>query len=362
VDGSAGLSVLDDADAIGAGDPSGALRAIAGWPSQVADALEAVAAADLEHASPTSVLFCGMGGSAVGGDVLAAVARDHGRAPVVVQRSYGAPAWCGPDTFVIASSYSGETVETLDAFRAARDQGARGIAVTSGGTLAQEARRAGWPVIGPDAGLMPRYALGWLVTAPVAAAVRARLLDLPGGWADGLAAHLADGVRRWGPEAIAQDNVAKSLAHELVGALPVVWGGDGVSAAAAYRWKTELNENAKVPAVAASLPELDHNEIVAWAPEGAQGRPVPKRVLVLLREAGESERIAARFDSTAAEVSASFDLVYTATGHGPQPLGPFFELALLGGFVSVYLAILRGVDPTPIESISRLRAALAHLG
>lgn len=353
------LSLLDDNAAVRAADPSGALDAIGGWPSQITRALEENLALHLGGGLPRSVLFCGMGGSAVAGDVVAAIARSRGRIPFVVHRGYGVPAWCGPDTFVVASSYSGETAETLDAFRAARDADAHGIAITSGGTLAAEAAEAGWWVSSLPGGLMPRYALGALVTVPVIVCAGLNLIEVPVGWSDGLADHVAEGVQRWGPEAITQDNVAKSLAHELDGTLPVIWGGDGMSGVAAYRWKTELNENAKVPAAWAALPELDHNEVVAWAREGSAGRPIDRRALVLLREDGEDARIAARFVATAKEVSGSFGLVYTARGHGPPPLGPFLDLALLGAFVSVYLAIVRGVDPTPIDAITRLRRELA---
>ncbi len=356
------LSLLDQPEAVAERDPGRSLDAVASLPAHVREAAAAGAAAgarlpgtdDIDH-----VVVCGMGGSAVGGDVLAALARAAGPVPVVVHRGYGAPAHVGPRTLVVASSYSGGTEETLDAFRAARDRGATGLAITIGGRLGDEASAAGWEVIAPTDGLMPRFALGWMTAAPAAALEAAGLLRPAVGWADGAPVALGRRVSAWGPGAPTDANPAKGLAHALLGASPVIWGAEGASGVAAVRWKNDLNENAKVAAHAAVLPELDHNEIVGLAAEGRQGRPTSRSVLVCLRESVEDERVGARFVASTREVAASFELVWEARGEGDDALVRFLDLALLGGFVSVYLALLRGVDPVPIEAIARLKSALA---
>lgn len=356
------LSLLDDRRELSVRDPGGALDAVASLPAQVREAAAAGTEAGAGLPGPGDVdhvVVCGMGGSAVGGDVLAALARAAGPVPVVVHRGYGAPAHTGPRTLVVASSYSGQTEETLDAFRAARDRGATGLAIAVGGRLAEEASAAGWQVITPRAGLMPRFALGWMTAAPAAALEAAGLLRPAVGWADGTPVALERRARSWGPDAPTDANPAKGLAHALLGAYPVIWGAEGASGVAAVRWKNDLNENAKMAAHAAVLPELDHNEIVGLAAEGREGRPAVRAVLVCLRESVEDERVGARFVASTREVAASFELVWEARGEGDDALARFLDLALLGGFVSVYLALLRGVDPVPIEAIARLKSALA---
>lgn len=357
------LSVLDDPEGRAERDPSGALDAVASLPEQVRGAGRTVPDLDL-HGLPSperisSVLFCGMGGSGIGGGAVGAAATVSGRVPAVAHRSYGLPAWCGPGCLVVVSSYSGGTDETLDAFRAAVGTGLRGIAVTSGGTLADEADRAGWVVARVASGLMPRYAVGWMTAVPALVLARLGLLSLPHGWTENAARLLDRRVAEWGPGTPRSENPAKALAHDLDGALPVIWGGDGASGVAALRWACDLNENAKTPAHAASLPEGDHNEIVAWAREGAEGRPAGRRVLVWLRTSEEHPGVAARFPATSEEVGESFDVVREVEARGADPLARFLDLTLLGGFVSVYLAVLRGVDPAPVPSIQRLKD---HLG
>lgn len=309
------------------------------------------------------VVVCGMGGSGVGGDVLAACAHAGGRVPVLVHKGYGVPACAGERTLVVAASYSGETEETVDAVRAAVARGARGIALTCGGSVAGEARRAGWPVveIAPGA-VKPRFALGWMSVLPAAVCERAGLVDLAGGWHERLPERLAQRAGSVGPKRPAEDNPAKALAGELAGAVPIVWGGDGGTPAAAVRWKNDLNENAKVPAHAVALPEVNHNEIVGWGEEGREGRPAFPRALVCLRGAAEDRRLRARLSATLEEVAPDFPVTHEVRAEGAGPLEEFCDLALLGGFTSVYLAILRGVDPVSIAAIDRLKATLAEAG
>lgn len=357
------LSILDDPGVRAERDPSGALGAVASLPEQVRGAERTTAELDLgglpDPERISAVLFCGMGGSGIGGDAVGAAATTSGRVPAAAHHSYGLPAWCSPTSLIVASSYSGGTEETLDAFRAAADTGSRGVAVTSGGALADEADRAGWVVARVASGLMPRYAVGWMTGVPALVLSRLGLLSLSEGWAEDAARLLDQRVVEWGPESPCPENTAKAVAHDLDGALPVIWGGDGTSAVAAVRWACDLNENAKTPAHAARLPEGDHNEIVAWAREGEDGRPPGKRALVWLRTPGEHPAVAARFPATAEEVRRSFDAVREVEAQGTDPLACFLELALLSGFVSVYLALLREVDPVPVPSIQRLKD---HLG
>jgi glucose/mannose-6-phosphate isomerase len=352
---------LDSPATLAKGDPGGALAALVSLPDQIRGGIAAAEAIDLSRLprAPTSVLACGMGGSGVAADVLAAASRLSGTVPVFVHKTYGIPEWCGSDTFVIASSFSGDTEEVLDALKSAVAVWSKGMAVTSGGSLAGEAEDAGWVVAPIDAkGIWPRFALGWLLALPAAILDRLDLVSNASIRNDTLAESLAERCEQWGPRSATSTNDAKRIASALLDTEPVLWGGDGGAGVAAVRWKNDINENAKMFAHAAVVPEVDHNEIVGLAREGAEGRPRVRRVLICLSDVDEDPRISARLHWTAREVEDAFDEVLTVNGRGTDTVSRFLDLALLGGFVSVYLAILRGVDPTPIDAIGRLKSAL----
>jgi glucose/mannose-6-phosphate isomerase len=134
----------------------------------------------------------------------------------------------------------------------------------------------------------------------------------------------------------------------------VIWGAAGIAAVAAARWKAEWNENAKLPAFASALPELDHNEVVGWS----EGRGEPF-FLVALRHAGENPEIAARFPLSIEIARSSGMEVEEVWAGGDSALARLLELVLRGDLASTYVAIARGVDPSPIEAIARLKQALA---
>ncbi|HVL81791.1 MAG TPA: SIS domain-containing protein, partial [Actinomycetota bacterium] len=273
--------------------------------------------------------------------------------------SYGVPAWCGRETHVVVSSYSGSTAETLSALRAAVESGASGCAVASGGPLLEEAEGAGWATLRVPGGAMPRYAIGHLTVGallPLGAGPHHFVDRLDVGASVG---SLRERVTEWGPDVPGAENLAKDIARRLQGALPVVWGGPGVTGVAAARWRSDLNENAKVLAHSAVLPELDHNEIVGLGPDGSAGRPDVPIVLVCLRDVDEDPRVSERFAATLEEVRAGVSDVVEVRPRGAGPLERFFDLAMLSGYVSVYLALARGVDPTTISSIDRLKQSLS---
>ncbi|HVE91144.1 MAG TPA: SIS domain-containing protein [Actinomycetota bacterium] len=348
-------SVLDDAAAVAARDPSGALGAVASMATQVGTHRAGAARVAGRRVPLRSALFLGMGGSGVAGDLASAAAAGGSKLPVVVHRGCGVPAFCDESTFVVAASYSGSTAETLDGFRAACSRGAaHGAVITSGGPLAEEATAAQWEVWKVPEGMLPRFALGSM------AALAVDLLAGPGGqWQEATAAHLQGRVSQWGPDVPLERNEAKRLAVRLEGTLPVVWGGAGATGVASARWRTDLNENSKVLAHAANLPELAHNEIVGLAAEGREGRPRMRKVLVCLREPDEDQRIARAFEAAVPDVRDDFEDVIEVQAQGADLVTRFFDLALLGGLVSVYLAILRGVDALPIDSIARLKRAIS---
>jgi glucose/mannose-6-phosphate isomerase len=305
--------------------------------------------------APTAVVFCGMGGSGVPGDAVRAVYGDQLRVPVVVVRGAELPAFCGPRTLVVASSYSGGTSETLEAFDAATSRSCIRVAVGSGGELLDRAAATGAGVARVPPGLMPRAAFGHLVMAAVGALEAAGLLPALGSEVAAAASELDEVLETLGPSIPTSVNEAKRVASFIGRRVPVVWGEEGIAATAAVRWKTQMNENAKLPAIASALPELDHNEVVGWS-AGAGDR----FAVLALRHDAERSDDAARFAPSLAIAAASGAQTSEVWARGSTPLSRLLSLVAIGDHASVYVAAIRGVDPTPIEAIVRLKQALAE--
>jgi glucose/mannose-6-phosphate isomerase len=350
---------LDDLDAVAKGDPADMLGAVERSSAQWREGLrraEEVEGPLPEPGEIENVVVCGMGGSGIAGDVLEAVAARRAAVPLSVVKGYALPVYVGPLTFLIAVSYSGNTEETVACFDEAVGRGARVATVTSGGLLAERAAKLGAACVRPVEGLQPRAGLPSLAAICLVLLERAGLVedvrrDLVE--TEGL---LASKAGEWGRESRSSGNEAKRLAQAIEGLMPHLWGQEGELAVAALRWRCQLNENAKVPASEGVLPELDHNEVVGCDP----GLPHLERMaLVVLRAAGEDPRIAKRIGATLELVRDRYGRVEEAWAEGRSPLARLMTSALLGDFVSVYLALLRGVDPTPVEAIERLKRALS---
>lgn len=350
---------LDDERALAASDPAGMLVAIGSLPRQCHEGYAAGrAAGGLPSADGlTAVTFCGMGGSAIAGDVLRSLYRERLGIPIDVQRSSILPAYCGPHTLVLASSYSGSTAETLSCFEEARDRGCRVIAVTSGGELGSRARRDGLGIVGVPGSLRPRAEFGYLTLATLGSLEAVGLLPSLEAETREAVMELEELARKLGPAVPRAGNDAKELAWRIGDRTPLIWGADGPASVAAARWKTQFNENAKVPAWAASLPELDHNEVVGWT------RPAGESYfLVTLRHEGEPPDVAARFPASIAFASEAGALVEEVWAAGPTPLARLLSLVLMGDFTTAYHGLFRGVDPSPTEAIDRLKAAIGAGG
>jgi glucose/mannose-6-phosphate isomerase len=344
---------LDDLD-LAVADPSGMLAQVASAGEQARAALGAAQAVPLVGPSPGAVVVAGMGGSGIAGDVLAALTWFRSPVPVLTVKGDRLPAFAGPSTLLVAVSYSGATDETLAAVEEGLSAGARLVAVCSGGPLAELARGHGAPVVVVAPGRMPRAAL-WSLTVPVClaaagAGVVEPLADQVRAAADTLDAE----AEALGPDVPTASNPAKQAALRLVGKLPIAWGSGQLGAVAATRLRTQCNENAKVTATSAAVPESNHNDVM-----GLEGGLGPGRELVLLRDrAGEHERDARRI-AAACEALGVRAPVQRSAGEGP-PLVRLARLLHFVDFTSVYLGLAMGVDPTPIDTIARIKAALAN--
>ena len=347
---------LDHPAALAAADPGGMLSLAGRLGSQLRGGFEAGRrAAGLPSGEGIrAVGLCGMGGSGVGGDILRSLFAERLPVPVVVSKGYAVPEFFGKDTLVVASSFSGNTEETLAAYAEAVSRGCRVVTVSAGGDLAERSRIDGVAHVRlPDNVPVPRAALGYLSAAPVGILEGVGLIPPMSHEVEQAAALLDDLAGRLGPERPSAENEAKSLAVWLAGRTPVIWGSEGLAEAPAVRWKTQVNENAKAPAFASVLPELDHNEIEGWS-EGS-GRDYG---LVILRHPLEHPRIQPRVVATLGAVAVSGLEGREVWAAGAASLEILFSLIMKGDFASTYLAILRGVDPTPIPVLTGLKQRL----
>jgi glucose/mannose-6-phosphate isomerase len=343
-----------DRAAVAAVDSTGQAAEILDLPVHLRDALwrfESAAVAPV--GAPGGLIVAGMGGSAVGGRLALGAIGARLRRPLAVADGYALPGWAGPDTLVLCSSYSGSTEETLSAYDDAVERGAPRLVATTGGPLAERARRDGVAVIPVPGGFQPRAAVGYSLVAALEAAalcgaapsLRAEV-EAAAALAEGLAAE-------WGPDGD-EENDAKALARRLYGTIPVIAGTE-LAAAAAYRWKCQINENAGLPAFASVLPELDHNEVVGWP----AARELGRFAAVFLEDPGAHPRNLLRGKLTAEQAAAGTDVVERIMPRGQSPTERLISHVLLGDLVSLYLAVLRGEDPVAIAPIEALKAALA---
>ena len=324
------------------------LDAVKALPEHLRDALWRIETARAATMEAPAAFVCGMGGSAIGGDLAIAALADRLTKPMLVARGYELPSWAPPGSAVLCSSYSGDTEETLACYAAAEAVGAQRLIATTGGELADAARRDGVPVIGLPAGLQPRASVGYMFC--VAAELAALALAGPriNTEIDAAASHLGEAFG-------AASSRASEIAAEIGGAVPVVYGSD-LTAPVAYRWKTQVNENAKSPAFSAVLPEADHNELEGWS--GADAR----LAAIFIEDRDQHPRERERFELTARAVEPHAAAVIRLETEGETRTDRLLHAVMLGDLVSIELADAHGVDPMPVEGIESLKRELGRPG
>ena len=365
---------LDDLALLEAADPGGVLRQVASAAAQVRSSARATAETDLgpllSAGRPRSIVVTGMGGSGVAGEVLAAVCGPGSASPVVAQHDYRLPGWVGAADLVVAVSCSGATEETRSAAEEAVRRGCPLLAVGGAGSpLAQIAEQARAPFIPVEPAGMPRFTLWGLAVPLMIIADRLGVADIPAAGLEAAAADLERVSHLCRPDSESFVNPAKTLALELAGTLPMIWGSSPLTGVAAARFACQLNENAKYPAVTGVLPEANHNQVVAFdgpfAPWPAGGQvvldeekdprpPVPLR-LVILRDRQEHPQVARRREASAELADQRGIGVSELAADGDTPLQRLAGLIQLIDYATVYLGIAIGVDPGPIAVISELK-------
>jgi len=340
-------------------DPDDMLGHIAELPQQCRDAWANVQRLELppEYRQVNKVVVLGMGGSAIGGDLLRVLAEPECAVPIVTNRDYTVPAFVNAATLVIACSYSGNTEETLMAFREISKRDAALLAITTDGKLAQQSRELRLPLLTFHYQSQPRAALGYSLVSLIGVMQK---LGFIGDKSDDLeeAVTVMDTLQKETKGTVpVAENPAKQLAKRLCGRLPVIYGA-GYLTEVAHRWKTQLNENAKAWSFFEQLPELNHNTVVGYEfPE-----ELAKRILVvMLASSLDHPRNKTRFQVTQ-EILAKHGIAYeTIEARGKSPFAQMLSAIHFGDYVSYYLAMLYQVDPTPVQVIDYLKERLAQL-
>ncbi len=347
---------LDDIKIYTKNDPDGMLERIKELPMQCKQAWQAALELKLPagYKDINKVVILGMGGSAIGGDLVKSLVQSEAKIPVIVHRDYGLPAYIDEKTLLIGSSYSGNTEETLSGFELALKTGAKKIAMTTGGKLEKMTQGKNIPVFKIEYEAQPRAALGFSFLP--ALCVLQKL-----GFIQDKSADVAETVKllegmsvKLDEKSPVKSNPAKQLAQRLYGCLPVVYGA-GIAAEAAHRWKTQLNENSKAWGFYEVFPELNHNATV--------GYPLPKEIaakirVVLLRSPTFNQRIKIRYDVTCELLKQAGVAHEYVDSEGKSLLSQMMSLVMMGDFASYYLAILYSVDPSPVKVISYLKEKL----
>jgi len=303
----------------------------------------------------SSVVVLGMGGSGIAGDVLAAVGAASCPVPIVVNKHYECPGFVGPDTLVIAVSFSGNTEETIAAVHDAVGAGARLVAVTSGGHLARIAREWGAPVVQLDGSIpMPRAGIAAVAVPPLLVLEQLGLLDGAAGQVD----RAIEAMEARRVELDADASPVTRVARCIGRTLPIVYGGGALGEVAAWRWKGQFNENPKVAAFANRIPELTHNEICGWGQHGDVTRQV--FTMVLLRHDHEHLKVQRRFDLVAEFCDEVVNDVIEVRAKGEGMLAQLFDLILLGELVTLQMAADEDVDPGPVPVLDEIKQRLAR--
>jgi len=327
------------------------LNVITALPESAEDAIVDAEKVNLRVRRFKNLVVAGMGGSAVGGLLLRDWLMQTSRVPIVVSRDYSLPGFVGRDTLLFAVSYSGETEEALSAFEEGKAKGAKMVAFTSGGELEKRARTTHLTIYKLPPGFQPRAAIAHQFFTLAVAARKAGITQ-DSWWEVREAIDVLKTLREeMRPETPQRSNPAKKLAEELRGYVPLVYGSR-IHEAVAYRWNTQLNENGKSPAGSSFIPEAFHNAIVA----GEADKELLKTVCaVFLLDPAEGKHLAAKTRRFRDIIKPSFGKVLEVQARGEGRLARMLSALYVGDYVSAYLGVLYGKDPSTVESIDRLK-------
>lgn len=337
-------------------DTQGMQSLLVEFPNQWDEAIKLTEELDLnlDPSGVENVCIAGMGGSAIGGDLIRAYSYDSCPVPVEVIRDYTVPGWVDENTLFIASSFSGDTEETLAALSVARERGARSAAITSGGKMLMKATREEFDYIKIPGGMPPRAALGYNFVSLF------RIFQYLGFLAEGDEALSETEVLLNDQGALLanlQESEALALAGDLMDSLPIIYSNSTLLEPVNRRWRCQFEENSKTLAYGNTLPEMNHNEIVGWE---HIAHLTGRLSVILLLDEKEDPRIKKRMHIVKELIEDQAVSISILKSRGDSRLTRMFSLIQLADWTSYYLAILNEVDPTPIAKIDLLKSKLAE--
>ncbi len=341
-------------------DRSNMLNLLLDFPLQCKAARDIAQRASIlcERRDFARIVFAGLGGSAIGADLARSCLYFESKIPIMVCREYELPAYVDSQTLVFIASYSGNTEETLSAYAAAGAKGATLIAISSGGTVKEYAQKDKITFIEVPQGLPPRCALGYLSIIPLCILAKMGLIEDVSPLINQMAEVLEDLKNKsLAPHIGQRDNIAKYIASKIFNKFVVIYSSSIHFDVCATRFRGQLAENSKALSSAHVFPEMNHNEIVGWQN--------PKKlfknfVVVMLRDTKIHPRVAKRMDITKDILEKEGVKVFEIWSRGEDLLSRIFSLIYIGDFVSYYLAILYGIDPTPVDRVTYLKKRLAE--
>ncbi|MBC7326814.1 bifunctional phosphoglucose/phosphomannose isomerase [bacterium] len=341
---------LDDLGVITKVDKGDMFSLTQKMPEDIEQALSDFGTRTFSRFSPVNIVIAGMGGSAISGDIANSLLRDELSIPLIVMRDYNLPSFIKRTTLFFAVSYSGNTEETLSAYNEAKAKNARCVVISSGGKLKEIAGDDVY--ISLPSGMPPRAAFPFIFVPLVRSLEAMEIVKKRNDWQEAIEL-LRELREEYSPLTPTPENNAKKLAYSLKGKLPLIYASSPLLYGVALRWKTQINENAKAHAYVDYFPELHHNEIMAWE----RNDKVANFAVVLLRDKGENDRIKKRIEITK-ELIGDKTEIYEVWTRGEGKLARIFSLIYFGDMLSLYLAVLYGVDPQEIDFINHIKNKL----
>ncbi len=349
---------LDDVD-YGDIDRYGMYESIHSYPEQIEEMLAFMKNFEIgEYENLKNVIFCGMGGSAITGDIVRSALSKRVTVPIIVNRDSKVPPWVNKGTLAVCVSYSGNTRETLSALMEAHTRGAHVVCISSGGKMEEISLKYGFPYIRVKGGMQPRAALGYMLTASLSILTKTGIVteNIMGEISETLKVlrDLRSNVARETP---LEKNLAKKIATKILGKIPQVYASD-FYLPVARRWVTQFNENSKIHAEYKEIPECNHNHVVA-----VEGDEEKTRIFVpiFLRDPDENKFLKGNIEYLQEIYRHQGQELIEVYPDGKNAVSRLLYAIYLGDFVSYYLAILRDVDPTPVDTIKKLKKHLERI-
>jgi len=314
---------------------------------------------DWKEFKPSGIVLAGMGGSAMGGDLVRNYTQYELKIPFTIIRNYDLPKYVNENYLVFISSYSGNTEETVNALYEAINRNAKIICIASGGTIEEEAKKNNLPLISLPKGFPPRVALGYSFVPILKVLENLNLISDKQGEVN----KTKELLEKLGNEYCVEnnENKAKELAEKIYNGgnmvTPVIYGSDNFFSSVAARWQIFIYENAKAYSAIGIFPELSHNQMMGWL--GIQDS-FKDFIFILLRNPDEHDAMKKRVEASKNILIEKFgeDKVIEVYPQGETTLEHIFSLIYLGDWISYYLAILKGIDPTKVELVEKLKTML----